>query len=304
MHAVILKYFVEVARCGSIRKAAQTLFVASSAINRQIRKLEEELGTELFDRLPSGMRLNAAGERLLQHVRSTLHDFHLTRTELDALKGERKGHITVASMDSLFIEFLPSAVEEFSNAYPAVTYELTAMSPGEVAEAVISGRCEIGLSFLPRLPAGLEVVARAALPIGVVMAPSHPLARKKAIRWADCSAQPFLRSSGPSPINGALVPEFARFWDAATPHITCNSTPLLKRLIIAGKGIAFFSQIAFIDELARGELVWRPLAMPAINAMQAGIFVARQRPLSHVTQEFVERISRRLKQMEITAARR
>ncbi|HET9205716.1 MAG TPA: LysR family transcriptional regulator, partial [Burkholderiaceae bacterium] len=74
MHASILKYFVEVARSGSIRKAAQNLYVASSAINRQIRKLEEELGTELFDRLPSGMRLNAAGERVLQHVRGTLHD--------------------------------------------------------------------------------------------------------------------------------------------------------------------------------------------------------------------------------------
>ena len=107
VHASILKYFVEVARSGSIRKAAQNLFVASSAINRQIRKLEEELGTELFDRLPSGMRLNAAGERVLQHVRGTLHDYQITRTELDALKGERTGHVALASMDSLFIDFCP-----------------------------------------------------------------------------------------------------------------------------------------------------------------------------------------------------
>ena len=103
MHAVVLKYFLEVARHGSIRKAAQNLFVASSAVNRQILRLEEELGTELFDRVPSGMRLNAAGERLQQHVRGTLHDFHLMRTELDALKGERKGHVSVAAMDSLLI---------------------------------------------------------------------------------------------------------------------------------------------------------------------------------------------------------
>ena len=80
VHASILKYFVEVARCGSIRKAAQQLFVATSAINRQIRNLEDELGTELFDRLPSGMRLNAAGQRVLQHVQATLHDYHLTRS--------------------------------------------------------------------------------------------------------------------------------------------------------------------------------------------------------------------------------
>lgn len=302
MHASILKYFVEVARCGSIRKAAQNLFVASSAINRQIRNLEAELGTELFDRLPSGMRLNAAGERVLQHVRSTLHDYQITRTELDALKGERTGHVALASMDSLFIDFLPAAVEEFAEAYPAVTYELTALSPGEVPEWVISGRCDIGIAFLSRLPAGLKVVARAPFPLGVIMAPSHPLARKSTVSRADCAGQPFLRSSGPSPVNSAQVPEFGRVWDAVAPHITCNSTPLLKRLIVAGKGIAFFSKIAFMDELARGDLVWRPLNIAAVNAMEAGIFVASQRPLSHVGGAFVERLTRRFRQMAVAAA--
>src|SRR5271169_4579654 len=104
MHATVLKYFIEVARCGSVRKASENLFVASSAVNRQILNLEDELGTELFDRMPGGMRLNLAGERLLKHVQSTLHDFQVMRTELDALKGERSGHVKLASMDSLFVD--------------------------------------------------------------------------------------------------------------------------------------------------------------------------------------------------------
>ena len=302
MHANVLKYFAEVARCGSIRKASQNLFVASSAINRQIRQLEDELGTELFDRLPTGMRLNAAGERVLRHVQSTLHDYHLTRSDIDALRGERTGHITLASMDSLFVNFLPAAVEDFSQAYPAVTYELTALAPSEVAETVTSGRCDIGISFLTRLSPGLDVVARAPFPIGVVMAPSHPLARREAVSCDDCAGLPMLRSSGPSPVSAALAPEFARFWDSVSPHLTCNATPLLKRMILLGQGIAFFTKIAFLDELARGELVWRPLDIAAINTMQAGIFVSAQRPLSHVSGAFVERLGRRMKQMELAAA--
>ena len=118
MHASVLKYFVEVARCGSIRKAAQNLYVASSAVNRQILKLEAEMGTDLFDRLPNGIRLNAAGERMLQHIRATLNDFHLMRGELDELKDERTGHVSVAAMDSLFVDLLPAAVEEFSDSTP------------------------------------------------------------------------------------------------------------------------------------------------------------------------------------------
>lgn len=301
MHAVVLKYFLEVARCGSIRKAAQNLFVASSAVNRQILRLEEEMGTELFDRVPTGIRLNAAGERLLQHVRATLHDFHLMRTELDALKGERKGHVSVAAMDSLLIDFLPAAVEEFSETYPAVRYTILSAMPSEVPDRVASGDSDIGICYLGKLPAGLEVVAKAAFPPGVVMASSHPLAKKAQLSFDDCRGHAFLQISRISPIHSVVLPEFSEFWDELVPAVCCNSTTMVKRLLIAGRGISFFSKIGFMDELARGDVVWRPLANPAINAIEVGIITPSQRTLSHVTAQFLDRITRRLKQLELVA---
>ena len=302
MHASVLKYFVEVARSGSVRKASEGLHVAASAVNRQILKLEDELGGELFDRMPGGMRLNAAGERLLKHVQATLHDFQVTRTELDALKGERTGHVKIVSMDSLFVDFLPSAIEEFSQLFPAVTYTIESSSPMEVAPLVQSGQADASLTFVGRLPTGVKTAALAALPMGVVMAPGHPLAAKSAISLADCAGQPFLRSLGQPPIGSALSTEFAQFWDELEPIVTCNWTTMVKRLIIAGKGISFFSKIAFLDELARGDVVWRPFDMPVLNQVQVGIIVPSQRVLPNVTQNFVARMARRLKQFELAAA--
>lgn len=302
MHASVLKYFVEVARCGSVRKASENLFVASSAVNRQILNLEEELGTELFDRMPGGMRLNAAGERLLRHVQATLHDFQVMRSELDALKGERTGHVKLASMDSLFIDLLPAALEEFTQAYPAVTYTLASHPPMEVIPQLQSGRADVGLSFVSRLPPGIEAVTLAALPIGVIMPPGHRLASKSAISLADCAAEPFLRSLGQPPIGSLMSREFAQFWDEVEPVVTCNWTPTVKRLIIAGVGISFFSKIGFIDELRRGDMVWRPFEAPELNQLKVGILVPSQRALPHVTQSFVARIERRLKQLESVAA--
>ena len=302
MHAVVLKYFLEVARCGSIRKAAQNLFVASSAVNRQILHLEQELGTELFDRIPSGMRLNAAGERLQQHVRGTLHDFHLMRTELDALKGERKGHVSVAAMDSMLIEFLPSAVEEFSSSYPAVQFTVISAAPSQVPDLVAKGDHDIGVCYLGKLPGAVKVVAKAPFPPGVVMAASHPLARKARVSFDDCRDQPFIQVSRVSPIHNVVQAEFSRFWDDLTPAISCNSTMLAKRMIIAGRGISFFSRIGFIDEIASGEVVWRPLDNRAVNAIEVGIIIAAHRSQSHVTDEFLGRLIRRLKQLELSAA--
>lgn len=302
MHAIVLKYFVEVARSGSVRKASQKLFVAASAINRQILNLEDELGVELFDRLPRGLRLNPAGERLLAHAQATLHDFQVVRTEIDALKGERTGHIKVVSMDSLFIDLLPTVVEEFSQVYPAATYTITTAQPMDVAAMVLSGQADVGCSFLGQLPAGVAAVSLAAMPLGIVMPPGHPLAVKERVSLADCARYPFMRSSTSAAVTSAMSPEFAKFWDETEPVATCTSTPMLKRLIIAGKGISCFSKIAFIDELSRRELVWRPFDVPALDSIQVGILVPTQRVLQHVTQNFVARMTKRLKQIEATAA--
>ena len=302
MHASVLKYFIEVARCGSVRKASERLFVAASAINRQIIKLEDELGTELFDRLPNGLRLNPAGERLLKHAQETFHQFNVTLTEIHVLKGERTGHIKVAAMDSFFEELLPSAIEEFLQIFPATTYTITATQPLEVPQMVLSGQVDVGLTFISRLPTGVSAVAQARLPLGVVMPPSHPMAKLDRIPLQECAKYPFLRSSSYPVVGSSLSPEYAAFWDAMEPAATCNSTPMLKRLIMAGKGISCFSKIAFIQELSRGDLVWRPLELEAINQLQVGIVVPGQRVLPHVTQNFVSRVARRLAQLEMVAA--
>jgi DNA-binding transcriptional LysR family regulator len=302
MHAIVLKYFVEVARSGSVRKASEKLFVAASAVNRQILNLEEELGVELFDRLPNGLRLNPAGERLLRHAQETLHDFQVVRTELDALKGERTGHVKVVSMDSLFLDVLPSVVEEFSRAYPAATYTFTTAAPMDVAAVVAAGQADIGCSFLGRLPAGVAAVSLASMPLGIVMPPGHPLASQEKVSLADCARYPFMRSSTSAAVTSNMSPEFARFWDETEPVATCTWTPMLKRLIIAGKGISCFSKIAFIDELTSGELVWRPFDVPTLNDIQVGIMVPTHRTLPNVTQNFLARLTKRLKQVEAAAA--
>lgn len=298
MHASILKYFLEVARSGSIRKAAQRLFVASSAVNRQIKQLEEELGTELFDRLPTGMRLNAAGECVLQHVRTTLHDFELLRSELDALKGERTGHVSVVAMDSLFVDVLPEAVDDFAAEFPAVTFTLLALPPSEVPERVAAGEADIGICFVTRTPAGTQDVASAAFPIGVVMASSHPLASRQRISFDDCRGYPFLLSYGRWPIYDTLAPAFAQLWDSLEPRISSNASPLLKRSVVAGRGIAFFSKLGFMKEIARNEAVWRPLDDPAINRMRVGILIGKNRKLPFVARAFLDRLVRRLSDLD------
>src|SRR5207247_4335338 len=84
LHSRLLKYLDEVARVGSIRKASVRLNVASSAINRQILALENELGAPIFERMPRRLRLTATGEVLIAHVRETLKGHARVESHIEA----------------------------------------------------------------------------------------------------------------------------------------------------------------------------------------------------------------------------
>jgi len=300
MHASVLRYFIEVARSGSIRKAAQRLFVASSAVNRQILLLEAELGCELFDRLPTGMRPNAAGRLVLQHAQSTMDGFGHLRADLDELRGERRGHIQIVAMDSLFNRVLPDVLAAFTRDFPAVRTTLLALPPTEIPATIAEGRADLGVAFVHRDPPGLEVHYSAALPVGVVMAAGHPLASRFDLSYADCRGQPFLLSHMRWPIYSTLAPAFAEFWDSLEPVMVSNISPMIKQAVIEGRGLAFFTRLGFLDEIVDGRVVWRPLADPDINRMRVAILLRRNHKPTLVQKAFIDALVRQLRIAETT----
>ena len=92
-HLLPYKYIEEIAKAGSIRKAAETLAITPSALNRRLLSIEEELGTALFERLAVGVRLNTAGEILLKHIRSQMSDLERVKSQISDLSGHRRGHV-------------------------------------------------------------------------------------------------------------------------------------------------------------------------------------------------------------------
>ena len=88
-HLRFLRYVDEVARAGSIRKAAEVLHVTASAVNRRIMDLEEELGAPLFEQRPRGVRLTAAGELFVRYIREQTGDVERMKSQIEDLKGLR-----------------------------------------------------------------------------------------------------------------------------------------------------------------------------------------------------------------------
>jgi len=259
LHSRMLRYLDEVARAGSIRKAAGRLNVASSAINRQILALEQELGTPIFERLRKRLRLTATGETLIGHVRQTLREYERVRARIEDLKGLRRGKVSVATMSGIAGSILPSIIASFRQQHPAVQVEATVLSVGEIVAAVVNGEADIGLGFdLPADPA-LRTVGSFECRLGAAVKPGHPIAVKNSVSLSACLGYPIILAESGLTLRDALDAAFARSTIKIVPAIETNAIELIKRAAVLDLGIAFLNQVDIADERKRGQIAFVPL---------------------------------------------
>jgi DNA-binding transcriptional LysR family regulator len=266
LHSRLLGYLDEVARTGSIRKAAERVGIAASSINRQILALEQEYGVPLFERLPRRMRLTVAGELLLTHIRATLREHERMRARLIDLQGRRRGLVRIATMGGLANTLMPPLVAWMRGQYPYVKLVVRALPLEGVAAAVIAAEADIGLGYQLPPDAKLRVLARATARIGAVVAPGHALAgmaqagkAQPFVSLADCSAFPMVIPDRSLTVGALLADALERAAIGVETVVETNSVELLKRAATKGETVTFLSEVEMAVEVARGELVFLPL---------------------------------------------
>jgi DNA-binding transcriptional LysR family regulator len=258
LHARILTYLDEVARLGSIRKAAARLNVASSAINRQILALEHEIGTPIFERMPRRLRLTATGELLIAHVRETLKSSQRVTAQIEALRGLKRGEATIATMNGLAAGPLPSFIASVLEAHPRVHIRLRVLPLDQIPNALLTGEADIALGYnFPTSP-GLRVVASHDLHLGAVVAPGHPLTKRQPAWLADCLQFPLAISDSSMTIRPVVDLAFTRAGLPLHPTIETNSIEFMSRIVRAGCAVTFLNPVDIGVDLARGTLAYVP----------------------------------------------
>jgi DNA-binding transcriptional LysR family regulator len=277
MHAAVLRYIDQVARMGSIRRAASALNVASSAVNRQILKLEADLGTPLFERVGNGVRPTAAGEHVIRHARETLAKWQSTCLEISELSGDIHGEVRVVTIPSPIVRLVPRAVAKTSSQHPHISYRIIDADPNEHAEEMRAGRPDIAVLFIDRRYRGYSVAARIRMRLGAIMRPDHPLAKRQELTLTQCAAYPVVMLNDPWILNATAEAEFTHSGAQFRPLVITNSLAMTKQSIHAGLGIGFFTPTGFVDELKAGSLVHVPLAEPDLSASEIGLLIHRDR---------------------------
>lgn len=190
MDQTALRYFLEVARNGSLSKASERLFVAVSALSRQIGKLEDQMGTPLFERRPRGMVLTDAGRLLANHARrSALEDERIT-DEIRGLSATGRVTLRIASSEGIAPDFLPQVFAVFLKSYPGAHFQLDVSAPSVATQRVREGTHDVAACFSMAPEKDVQVHYAQRAPVYALMRQSHPLASRDSVSLADLMSWP------------------------------------------------------------------------------------------------------------------
>ncbi len=285
-----VRYFAEVTRRGSFRAAAEHLAVAASAISRQVALLEEQLGAPLFERSRgrSALRLTAAGEILMQYARSVDNEMQRVQSEIEALRGLRKGHVRVGIPESFTRDFFPAFLAGFSRQFPRITFQVEMAGTPRLLDLVVAGELDATLSFNPPPMADIKHVFERTLPTCVLVPRGHPLAERPSVRLSDCAeygmALPDLATSAKRVYDEMFAKAKIR------PHalLVSNSYELLRGAAMHGMGIAILNPHLNEKNSARATYRYVPIRDPRVKPQRFTVSVQHGRSLPIAAATFVD----------------
>ena len=258
-HLLPLRFIDAVAKAGSIRKAAESLAITSTALNRRILAMEEELGVPIFERFPHGVRLSAAGEILIHHARTQLSDIERVKSQIADLSGARRGHVAIACSQALLPYFLPDQISTYRGAHPAVTFSVLLRDRAAAEQALVDLSADLGLVFEPVRLTEFQILLTIRQPVHVVMAPGHPLAEQDSVRLRDVLNFPHALPSVAYGVRHLLELAVRRTSLTLDPVVQSDSFEFLRYHALAENILSFQIPIGLPADVAGAEVVSRPI---------------------------------------------
>jgi DNA-binding transcriptional LysR family regulator len=281
-----LRYFVAVAEELNFTHAAARLRVAQPALSRQMKDLEDELQTPLFERGHAGVQLTRAGRVFHQRARAILAQATEAANEMRAAAGAITGSLVLGFPSGLHLNYLAPVIQAFQGVHPKVQFDYFHGLAGQQLKALREGRIDVAFVNLPVLLDGLNHQVIWRVPFKVVLPQRHPLAGRPALELADLRSEDFVFSTREA--RPEFYDEFFRlcanagFRPRVVKEVGGYPTNMLG-LISVGLGISVLPHFERIERI-RG-IVWRTLSQPRLCWDWA--LVWRRQGVSRVVEQFV-----------------
>lgn len=261
-----LRALVTVADTGNVTRASALLHLVQPAVSRQLKLLEEDVGTALFDRERHGMELTDAGRALVVHARRILDDVARARAEIRPTRtGEVTGLVAIGLLASTAELLAAALVSAVTASYPGIRLRLTVGYAGHVQRWLETGEVDAGLLYDVKRTTTMHVRPLLSEALWVIGPASARLRRARPVTMAQLAKKRVVLPSAPHGLR-TLIEEAAGV-AGVTLDVAAETNDLTvqKRLAMEGLGYTILPVIAVAGDLAAGRLCGAPLAEPQVE---------------------------------------
>jgi DNA-binding transcriptional LysR family regulator len=281
-----LHTFLEIVRLKSFSKAAQTCYRTQPAISAQVRQLEQELNTTLFERFGTRISLTMAGRIFAEHAEQILALRKRAQDTINELEKVPRGELVIAANEATCIYVLPGVFAEFKKQFPNVQLLVDRSYGTRVVQAVLDNLADFGITQLPVQEKKLQVVKIHSDEINLLVPAGHRLASYERVLPNDLLGEPLLL-----PKTGTTRARLNVWLDPVVEdlHISMelDSTEMIKRFVMASLGISFLAASHCREEVASGKLVCVHLG-PEPMLRRIGLIYRRDKSLSKAALGFIQ----------------
>lgn len=250
-----IETFLKIVSTNSFTKAANELGYAQSTVTTQIKQLEQELDTLLFDRVGTKIILTESGERFKEYA---YHLQSLAKQAKDIVAADDfpSGVLRIGTVDSFAASILPDLTSAYTQAYPHVKLNISLATSTEIEQMLKHGLIDIAIYFgLTPCDDPSLVLINSRKPLLIVCGQTHPLAHKKQISLLDLSQEKLILTEKECQYHKATMALFEK--EKLSPDIIleAGNTEIIKRFAAKGLGIAILPELTVKDELHCQELI-------------------------------------------------
>jgi DNA-binding transcriptional LysR family regulator len=295
MRLEVLRYFLEVARQGSIRKAAERVNITPSAVSRHIAILEHMVGAPLFERRARGMKLTVEGQILQKYALRTVSNVDLVKSAVAEIRGLRGGVVRVFAIEIVASSILFPTIREFLAAHSGVTFQVEVITRDntDVVHGLFRDEADIGVMYKLNPVADLDYKGEFETPFAVIASPKHPLAARTSISVADLAGTAVAtlsRSNATRKITEKALESVGQSLDYT---LAVNSIEMAKEFAQTGMGVTVLPAIAAKIECATGALVAIPLSDWTLRRVRVALCTRSGHPMSKSVEAFLDLLKRR-----------
>jgi DNA-binding transcriptional LysR family regulator len=278
-----LRSFVAVASAGSISGAAESQHIAQPALSVQVKQLEQQLGTALFERHARGVTLTAAGDRFLVHAIGILRNVDMACEDIRSAVGEPGGRVAIALPQSVAKFVTVPLVQEVVRRWPKIQLQMVEMSTGYIPDQLVRGQIDIGVTFGADDDVRIQfkhlidedlVLVTSTRQLSTLQIP--PQAVNQGIALTSIGSLPVILPTTVHSLRRRIQEYLSKENVTLNVIAEVNAIPELIELAVAGVGSTILSYAAVNEHMASGRLLALQVKDPH---MTRSIYSCRSRTL-------------------------